>query len=52
MTMITLDPSILASLGMPRIYQLGMVVRSINDSVAFYSKFLGIRPWYRGNVAE
>ncbi len=43
---------VLKALGLPRIYQLGIVVRSVRQAVPYYADFLGVRPWYRGNVAE
>lgn len=42
----------LKALGLPRIYQLGIVVKSIEQALPFYTEFMGIRPWYRGAVAE
>lgn len=46
------DLSSLKELNLPRIYQLGLVVRDMAQAVAFYSKFMGIKPWYRGEVGE
>lgn len=42
----------LAALGLPRVYQLGIVVESVAKALPFYTEFMGIRPWYRGMVAE
>lgn len=42
----------LKSLGLPRVYQLGIVVHSIEKALPFYTEFMGIAPWYRGVVAE
>ena len=50
--MVTPDLTALKPLGLPRVYQLGMVVRDIEAAVTFYTGFMGISPWYRGNVAE
>lgn len=40
------------TLGLPRIYQLGIVVKSIQETLPFYTTFMGISCWYRGEVAE
>ena len=50
--MTAMDLGIMSRLGLPRIYQLGLVVKDIDAAVSFYTKFMGIRPWYRGEVAE
>ncbi len=50
--MVVTDLSALRPLGLPRVYQLGLVVRDIESAVKFYAEFMGISPWYRGNVAE
>ncbi len=42
----------IAALGLPRVYQLGIVVQSVEKALPFYTEFMGIRPWYRGKVAE
>ena len=46
------DMKIVKSLGLPRVYQLGIVVASLEKSLPFYTEFMGITPWYRGEVAE
>ncbi len=38
--------------GLPRIYQLGIVVKSVPESVRFYTDVMGIAPWYRGEVGS
>ena len=46
------DLSALTALRLPRIYQLGLVVHSIDRALQFYGRFLSIRTWYRGEVGE
>lgn len=43
---------VMRKLGLPRIYQLGIVVRDIAQAVRFYTDFMGIKPWYRGEVGR
>jgi methylmalonyl-CoA/ethylmalonyl-CoA epimerase len=43
---------VLEALGLPRVYQLGIVVKRIEEAVRFYTSFMGISPWYRGEVKE
>ncbi len=40
------------ALGLPRVYQLGIVVNNIEKALPFYTEFMGITPWYRGVVAD
>lgn len=46
------DEALFKDLRMPRICQLGLVVNSIDKSMEFYNRFLGMKPWYRGNFSE
>lgn len=42
----------LKTLNLPPVRQLGIVVKSIDASLAFYSDVLNIRPWYRANIVK
>lgn len=50
--MVNVTASTLRPLGLPRVYQLGVIVRDMNQAIAYYSKFMGVQTWYRGNVSE
>lgn len=50
--MTNITASTLHTLGLPRVYQLGVIVRNMNQAIAYYAQFMGIQPWYRGNVDE
>ena len=42
----------LKTLNLPPMRQLGIVVKSIDESLPFYSKVLNINPWYKAKVVE
>jgi len=46
------DSALLQAFNVPRISQLGIVVENVERAIEFYSEFLGIKPWYRGMIAE
>ncbi len=47
-----LDIKLQSMLCIPRVYQLGMVVRDIEKAMFFYTRFLCIGPWYRVAVKD
>lgn len=50
--MVNVTATTLQNLGLPRVYQLGVIVRDMNKAIDYYSRIMGIQPWYRGNVGE
>ena len=46
------DSKSFKSLGLPRLRQLGIVIKDIEKAMEFYSNFLNIKPWYRAKFAE
>ena len=50
--MATIKTDALRGLNLPAMRQLGIVVKSIDESLPFYSKVLNINPWYKAKVVE
>ena len=44
------ETNLLSDLNLPPIRQLGIVVKSIDRSLPYYSNILNIKPWYRAEI--
>ena len=47
-----IENDFLKTLNLPPMRQLGIVVKSIHESLPFYSKVLNINPWYSAKIKE
>ncbi len=47
-----MENDLLKTLNLSPMRQLGIIVKSIEKSLAFYSKVLNIKPWYRAKIME
>jgi len=47
-----IENGFLKTLNLPPVRQLGIIVKSIDESLPFYSKLLNINPWYKAKVIE
>lgn len=47
-----IQPGVLDQLKLPAVGQLGIIVKSIDTSLPYYTEVMKIRPWYRTNIVE